>query len=205
MADFPTTIYEERVTENLPGLVYDPTDKKNLYSEDFQHHAEEIIAIENVLGTSPVGFFTTIKNFLGSLFTVGMDFFGSTSFTAPADSTTYFAGMTGWAGSTSQSYYNFPFQADKGRILHVTVRIGRSGTVPTSEAVALYLRVGGTDYLISNAVNLATSALQSFSLNDQAIELEYGDLICIKMVTPAWATNPGSIVLQSFIHIQATP
>lgn len=205
MADFPTTIYEERVTENLPGLVYDPTDKKNLYSEDFQHHAEEIIAIENVLGTSPVGFFTTIKNFLWSLFTVGMDFVGSTSFTAPADSTTYYAGMSGWAGGTNQSYYNFPFQADKGKILHVTVRIGRSGTVPTSEYVALYLRVGSTDYLISNTIDLARFALSSYQLNDQEIKLEAGDNICIKMVTPAWVTNPGSIVLQSFIHIQATP
>jgi hypothetical protein len=49
-ASYPNDIYEERETENLPGLVYDPTKKQNLYSEDFQRHAQEIIAIENALG-----------------------------------------------------------------------------------------------------------------------------------------------------------
>ncbi len=50
MADFPTSIYTERDTENLPGIVFDASKKQNLYSEDFQNHAAEIIAIEEALG-----------------------------------------------------------------------------------------------------------------------------------------------------------
>ena len=49
MADFPTTIYEARDTENLPGIVFDPTNKRNMYSEDFQAQGAEITAIETYL------------------------------------------------------------------------------------------------------------------------------------------------------------
>lgn len=64
---FPDTIYEERETENLPGLVYSATDKKNLYSEDFQRHASEIIAIENALGVEPAGAYENVKAWLTAL------------------------------------------------------------------------------------------------------------------------------------------
>lgn len=50
VAQYPTAIYTERETENLPGIVYDANKKTNLFSEDFQRHAEEIIAIETALG-----------------------------------------------------------------------------------------------------------------------------------------------------------
>jgi hypothetical protein len=48
-ATFPNNIYTERETENLPGIVFDNLKKQNLYSEDFQNHASEIIAIETFL------------------------------------------------------------------------------------------------------------------------------------------------------------
>jgi len=51
MADFPATKYVQRETENLPGIVYDPTKKQNLYSEDIQNLGGEIEAIENIMGT----------------------------------------------------------------------------------------------------------------------------------------------------------
>ena len=67
MADFPTSIYSERDTENLPGITYDPTNKRDLYSEDFQNHAAEIIAIETILGTTPQGIYATVKAWLTAL------------------------------------------------------------------------------------------------------------------------------------------
>ena len=45
-AKYPTQLYTERETQNLSGIVYDADKKTNLFSEDFQRHAEEIIAIE---------------------------------------------------------------------------------------------------------------------------------------------------------------
>lgn len=49
MSDFPTKIYQGRDTENLPGIVFNPADKKNFYSEDFQNLVSEIKAIETYL------------------------------------------------------------------------------------------------------------------------------------------------------------
>jgi len=66
-AKFPADIYSERATENLPGIVYDANDKKQMYSEDFQRHAEEIIAIENTLGENPQGAYATVKAWLTAL------------------------------------------------------------------------------------------------------------------------------------------
>jgi hypothetical protein len=51
-AKYPTQLYTERETENLPGILYDADKKQNLFSEDFQRHAEEIIAIETALGVN---------------------------------------------------------------------------------------------------------------------------------------------------------
>ncbi len=67
MSDFPTTIYTPRDTENLPGIVYDPADKKNMFSEDFQNLGGEINAIETVLGTTPQGAYSTVKAWLTAL------------------------------------------------------------------------------------------------------------------------------------------
>lgn len=48
-AQFPTTVYTPRVTENLPGITYDATQKQNMFSEDFQNLGNEINAIETWL------------------------------------------------------------------------------------------------------------------------------------------------------------
>jgi len=52
MAQYPDNIFTPRETENLPGLVYDVNDKRNMYSEDFQNLGAEINAIEEALGTN---------------------------------------------------------------------------------------------------------------------------------------------------------
>lgn len=67
MSEFPDAIYTPRETENLSGIVYDPADKKNMYSEDFQNLGSEINAIETILGTNPEGDFDTVKDWLISL------------------------------------------------------------------------------------------------------------------------------------------
>lgn len=66
-AQFPNDIYEERDTENLPGIVFDADKKQNLYSEDFQNHAAEIIAIEETLGENPQGAYETVLAWLTDL------------------------------------------------------------------------------------------------------------------------------------------
>ena len=69
---YPDDIYKQRDLENLPGLVYDPQNKKTLFAEDILTLGSEIRAIEQTLGTHfepggggelPVGtIHTTAKN-----------------------------------------------------------------------------------------------------------------------------------------------
>jgi len=51
MAEFPNSVFSPRPTENLPGITFDPDDKKNLFSEDYQALGDEIKAIEESLLT----------------------------------------------------------------------------------------------------------------------------------------------------------
>lgn len=67
MADFPTTIFEARETENLPGIVYDAEEKRNFFSEDFQNLGAEITAIEETLGENPQADFDTVADRITSV------------------------------------------------------------------------------------------------------------------------------------------
>lgn len=47
---YPSDIYEQRPLENLPGLEYDPLNKKTLFAEDILALGAEVNAIEETMG-----------------------------------------------------------------------------------------------------------------------------------------------------------
>lgn len=51
---YPDSVDEYRDIENLPGLDYNPQDKKTLFAEDIQELRNSIIAIQQTLGTYPL-------------------------------------------------------------------------------------------------------------------------------------------------------
>lgn len=60
MSEFPTSVFTPRETENLPGITFDPDDKKNLYSEDYQALGDEIEAVEQFLTDAFTGDLTVV-------------------------------------------------------------------------------------------------------------------------------------------------
>lgn len=52
MADFPTSIYDPRVVENVNGVAYDVAKTKTLFAEDINLLADEVVAIEDALGAN---------------------------------------------------------------------------------------------------------------------------------------------------------
>jgi len=66
MAQYPANIFTPRATENLPGIVYTPSDKRNMYSEDFQNLGLEIKAIEEVLGVDLSNIIALIEAYIPS-------------------------------------------------------------------------------------------------------------------------------------------
>ena len=50
MPNFPSSIWVPRVVKNLPGITFDTPHPQNLYAEDYNNLANEVVSIENVLG-----------------------------------------------------------------------------------------------------------------------------------------------------------
>lgn len=67
MPYYPSEIFTIRETENLPGIVYNPDNKRNIYSEDVQNLGAEITAIETILGTNPQGDYDTLVDRLANV------------------------------------------------------------------------------------------------------------------------------------------
>lgn len=60
-ATYPTGIYVPVTKDNKSGVVYDSNKRTIVFAEDFNRRSEEIVAIENELGTIPAGDFTNVK------------------------------------------------------------------------------------------------------------------------------------------------
>lgn len=55
MSDFPDTIYEPRTLENLPSIEFDAFQTQNLFAEDYNELAQEVVAIEEFIEESYTG------------------------------------------------------------------------------------------------------------------------------------------------------
>ncbi|MCX6763328.1 MAG: hypothetical protein NTZ97_01155 [Candidatus Moranbacteria bacterium] len=61
MSSYPSAIYAPRTKENKAGIVYDPTQKTIGYVEDIVYLDNEVVAIQNELGTLPKATSASVK------------------------------------------------------------------------------------------------------------------------------------------------
>jgi hypothetical protein len=165
--------------------------------------AESIVSAGNKYKTSTMAFAPPSTVNIGECYTlpvVGMA-------TNLADSTTYQFGVGGttMATSTAQSI-RIP---KSGFVKHVQLSWGCAAG--SNEDVSVYLRKNDTtDYTLSTALKLNTAT--RVTLVDVPKDTATGLLACyvnsasdylqIKVVTPAWATNPTAVTCYGFITIQ---
>lgn len=72
MAVFPDEVFSIREIENLPGIIYDETNKKTLFAEDIQNISAEVSAIESyIIGGGGGGGAAELP--VGSIFTTTAD------------------------------------------------------------------------------------------------------------------------------------
>ncbi len=76
-----------------------------------------------------------------------------------------------------------------------------SGTAGTSENWSLYVRLNNTTDTLIATVGAAASE-RVFSNNALSIAVVAGDYIEIKMVNPAWVTNPLTTIFGGYLYIQ---
>lgn len=123
---------------------------------------------------------------------------GST--TSPADSSNYYFGTNGRPVSTTEG--NTKHYVPKAGTLKVAeVFWFASTTAGSGEDVSVYVRVNGTtDTLIATVGT--TDATKRFSNTGLSVSLAQGDYFEIKIVTPAWATNPGGVQTGYTLYIE---
>lgn len=128
---------------------------------------------------------------------------------APADSTTYYSNAT--ADTTASFSTNIAvYQCQipiTGTIKECSIVVFNNNS-PTAEASTLYLRnlTTSTDYQLSKAVtfNAANGVWKPLALTTGlSIPLVAGNNYSIKLVTPAWTTNPTSIRIAVNLSISA--
>lgn len=95
---YPDDFTEFREIENLPGITYDPENKRYLFAEDLQKIQAAIARIEQVLGLNPAGGLSSVGQSLDVLYPLVAlpPIRASDSFLGPALNT---AMWSSWAGA----------------------------------------------------------------------------------------------------------
>lgn len=136
MADYPNNIFTQRELENLPGIAYNPADKKTLFAEDMQALGAEVTALEQTLGTNPEGDIAlTVKERISRLenYVLSNALFLSQTGRATLDHDDDFnlsAFALVFEASASFGYSNFLLgKGDFNATFHIRVQINAAGDV----------------------------------------------------------------------------
>lgn len=120
----------------------------------------------------------------------------------PTDATSYFINSAPLTPVTSVATRQFqlPYACT---LVGASISVNVSGTNPTAENTAFYLRVNNTtDYTITTTFPLSTVNNYNYAaISGLSVPLAANDLISVKWTTPTWATNPTQVNLQVTIWL----
>ena len=120
---------------------------------------------------------------------------------SPADATDYFWADMYLAADTLFGTYQLQIPGPM-RIRKAFIRLMAGGATGTNEDISLYIRVNdATDYFIATVSTATTN--RDFRNNDMNVPLTGTDLICIKMVSPTWVTNPVNLRCYGWLLAEA--
>lgn len=121
-------------------------------------------------------------------------------FASPADSTTYYPAITNLRTTTTQGEVRVLVG---GTIVEYWVRVAVTGVVASGESVNYFLRKNDTtDGGNFTGTWSAAGGYQEYSSGAVSIAVAAGDKIALKIVTPAWATNPTNVLVEWVALIQ---
>lgn len=126
---------------------------------------------------------------------------GTSANISPADSVTQYIGGD-WGQSGGVAYDVVKVEIPKtGTVKRVFLKVRVSGTLGSNETVSHYIRLNDTtDFAqIDTTYDAATRNLNATGLS-QAVTA--GDYVALKIVGPAWGTNPTNVRWYCVIHIE---
>jgi hypothetical protein len=126
---------------------------------------------------------------------------GTGTVATPTDSDTLYWGITGRVPQTTgglQRVYIPKTGKIKSALMFWSAALGVAGS---GENVSMYVRLNNsTDTLIQTVGN--TSSEKTFQNSALNIAVTAGDYIEIKVVFPAWATNPTQVIMSGQVYIE---
>jgi hypothetical protein len=114
------------------------------------------------------------------------------------DNQTLYFGCNPEAASTTLEYFWVPIPKS-GTIKRVNVR-ARVVTVGSDEGWSMYLKYDTTSYLVKT--NVDNIVARTFDNNSMNIPVTAGESFLMKMVNPAWATNPDNVTFGGVVYIE---
>jgi len=125
----------------------------------------------------------------------------------PADSSTYFFGFWGALAFTNYTAITdvrtIKYITNSGTIDSVYGAIFVDGTLASAQNCTLAIRVNNTtDTNLTTTLQL-TSATNALSFTGIGLSVSAGDYISLKIITPAWTTNPNSVHLTATVLVKA--
>lgn len=116
-----------------------------------------------------------------------------------ADSTTYYAAASNFRTTFSEASVRVPIS---GTIIGYWVRVTRTAATGSSEDVNYYIRVNdSTDY--GSTVDQWDAQFTEVWSGSLSVSVSAGDMLALKIVTPAWATNPTNAYVVFYVVIQS--
>ena len=123
---------------------------------------------------------------------------------SPADSSTYYFGYTGTnSPNTSANVDPFIIPAN-GSIFRIDLFFTVTGTLASAETFTSSFRLNNTTDTTISASCKTDAAYQMFSNSALGITVAAGDTFQIKLVFPAWVTNPTNVRSGAFVYLRMT-
>ena len=119
----------------------------------------------------------------------------------PADSTTYFGGgFPSFPVGTTAVRFNVAVP-QAGTITKGTAAVKVEGTLGSSENIAISVRLNNTTDASITSVGRASARVQTYSNASMSLAVAAGAALELKIVTPAWVTNPTQVAWAAAVYI----
>lgn len=119
----------------------------------------------------------------------------------PADSTTYYFGADPNANLNTTWNLSSAEVPKSGTLKRVFIKVRVAGTLGSTEAVSHYVRINDTtDVTVNTTATYDTTATNIVGILSQAVSA--GDYVNLKVVTPAWVTNPTTVRFYAILYIE---
>jgi hypothetical protein len=149
--------------------------------------------------TLATNFATGVRTIASAAYTLQM---AQISALSPADSTTFYFGAAWLNPATSTFTDQRVYIPRAGTLKTVFVRVRVSGTLGSSESVSHYIRLNDATDITLNTTNQYTVAAWSSPITGLNQSLAEGDYVVLKVVSPAWVTNPTSVSWTATLYIE---